>query len=103
MYRSGLVDTLVTHANMKGLGLTPLFRDRRGFMPPQLKTKLFRKFVKTCHELDLNGWGLGQTGTGNGFHLHNIISLLANIRILNGNFCFNGFRIAHLDFDVDQL
>ena len=23
---------------MKGLGLTPLFRDRRGFMPPQLKT-----------------------------------------------------------------
>ena len=39
MYRSGLVDTLVTHANMKGLGLTPLFGDRRGFMPPQLKTK----------------------------------------------------------------
>ena len=38
MYRSGLVDTLVTHANMKGLGLTPLFGDRRGFMPPQLKT-----------------------------------------------------------------
>ena len=27
-----------THANMKGLGLTPLFGDRRGFMPPQLKT-----------------------------------------------------------------
>ena len=24
---------------MKGLGLTPLFGDRRGFMPPQLKTK----------------------------------------------------------------
>ena len=23
---------------MKGLGLTPLFGDRRGFMPPQLKT-----------------------------------------------------------------
>ena len=39
MYRSGLVDTLVTHANMKGFGLTPLFGDRRGFMPPQLKTK----------------------------------------------------------------
>ena len=39
MYRSGLVDTLVTHANMKGLGLTPIFGDRRGFMPPQLKTK----------------------------------------------------------------
>ena len=30
---------LVTHANMKGFGLTPLFGDRRGFMPPQLKTK----------------------------------------------------------------
>ena len=26
--------------------------------------------MKTCHELDLNGWGLGQTGTGNGFHLN---------------------------------
>ena len=39
MYRSGLVDTLVTHANMKGLGLTPLLGDHRGFMPPQLKTK----------------------------------------------------------------
>ena len=39
MYRSGLVDTLVTHANMKGLGLTPSLGDRRGFMPPQLKTK----------------------------------------------------------------
>ena len=30
---------LVTHANMKGFGLTPLFGDRRGYMPPQLKTK----------------------------------------------------------------
>ena len=39
MYRLGLVDTLVTHANMKGFGLTPLFEDRRSFMPPQLKTK----------------------------------------------------------------
>ena len=39
MYRSGLVDTFVTHAKMKGLGLIPLFGDRRGFMPPQLKTK----------------------------------------------------------------
>ena len=38
MYRSGLVDTLVTHANMKGLGRTPSLGDRRGFMPPQLKT-----------------------------------------------------------------
>ena len=39
MYRLGLVDKLAAHANMKGLGLTPLFGDRRGFMPPQLKTK----------------------------------------------------------------
>ena len=38
MYRSGLVNTLVTHANMKGFGLTPLFGDCRGYMPPQLKT-----------------------------------------------------------------
>ena len=30
--------TFRTHANMKGLGLTPLFGDRRGFMPPQVKT-----------------------------------------------------------------
>ena len=40
MYRLGLVDMLVTHANMNGFGLTPLFGDRRGYMPPQLKTKL---------------------------------------------------------------
>ena len=39
MYRWGLVDTLDTHANMKVLGLTPLFGNRRGFMLPQLKTK----------------------------------------------------------------
>ena len=37
MYRSGLVNILVTHANVKGLGLTPLFGDQRGFMPPYLK------------------------------------------------------------------
>ena len=30
---------LVTHANMKEFGLTPLFGDRCGYMPPQLKTK----------------------------------------------------------------
>ena len=28
---------LVTHANMKGFGLTPLFGHRRGYMPPHLK------------------------------------------------------------------
>ena len=37
MYRLGVVDTLVTHANMTGFGLTPLFGDRRGYRPPQLK------------------------------------------------------------------
>ena len=30
---------LVTHANIKGFGLTPVSGDRRGFMPPLLKTK----------------------------------------------------------------
>ena len=40
MCTSGLVDTLVTHAKMKGLGLTHLFGDHRGFMPPQLKTTI---------------------------------------------------------------
>ena len=31
---------MLTHglSNMKGFGLTPSFGDRRGFMPPQLKT-----------------------------------------------------------------
>ena len=28
---------MVAHANIKELGLTPLFGDRRGVMPPQLK------------------------------------------------------------------
>ena len=45
MYRSRLVDTLVTHANIKGVGLTPLSENRRGYMPPLLKTK-------TKHDLD---------------------------------------------------
>ena len=39
MYRLGLVDMLVTHANIKGFSLTSLSGVRRGFMPPQLKTK----------------------------------------------------------------
>ena len=46
MFRSGLVNTLVTHANIKGFGLTPLSGDRRGYMPPLLKinkTKSRRK------------------------------------------------------------
>ena len=41
VYRSGLVDTLVTHANMRR---TPLFRDCRGFMPPY-KTKYLKKIT----------------------------------------------------------
>ena len=39
MFRSGLVDMLVTHANKEGFGLTPLSGDRRGYMLPLLKTK----------------------------------------------------------------
>jgi hypothetical protein len=39
MFRLGLVNTLVTHANIKGFGLTPLSGERRGYMPPLLKTK----------------------------------------------------------------
>ena len=38
MYRLGLVNKLVTHANAKGFGLTSLSGVCRGFMPPQLKT-----------------------------------------------------------------
>ena len=58
MYRSGLVDTLVSHANMKGLGLTPLFGDRPGFMPSQLKTKQSfwqsnATFLKLCFLFDM--------------------------------------------------
>ena len=34
---------LVTHANIKGFGLTPLSEDRRGYMPPLLKTKKQRR------------------------------------------------------------
>ena len=37
---------LVTHANIKGFGLTPLSVDRCGYMPPLLKTKqAFQDFV----------------------------------------------------------
>ena len=39
MFRSGLVDTLVTHANIKEFEPTPLSGDHRGYMPPLLKTK----------------------------------------------------------------
>ena len=46
MYRSGLVDNLLTHTNMKGLGITPLFGDRHGFMPPQLKTNKNKNSTK---------------------------------------------------------
>ena len=39
MYRSGLVDTLVTHANTKGFGLTSLSGVSHA-MPPQFKKKM---------------------------------------------------------------
>ena len=38
MYRSGLVDSLVTPANTKGFDLTALSGVRRDVMPPQLKS-----------------------------------------------------------------
>ena len=44
MYRSVLVDKLVTHVNTKGFGLTSLSGFRRGFMPLQLKTKTKQSF-----------------------------------------------------------
>ena len=65
MYRSGLVDMLVTHANMKGLGLTPLFGDRRCFMPPQLKTNKQNK-VSTFATGQRKGCLLFITGTFTG-------------------------------------
>ena len=59
MYRLGLVNTLDTHANMKGFGLTPLYGDRRGYMPPQLKImrlKVNPKLrAKTCQKLFVMG------------------------------------------------
>ena len=39
MFRSGLVNTLVTHANKKVFGLASLSGAHRGYMPPRLKTK----------------------------------------------------------------
>ena len=44
MFRLGLVDMLVTHANIKWFGLTPLSGDRHGYMTPLLKTKTRRYF-----------------------------------------------------------
>ena len=46
MFRSGLVDTLVTHANMKGFGLASLSGARRCYMPPQLKFSFSEKIVR---------------------------------------------------------
>ena len=53
MYRLGLVDTLVTHTNIEWFGLTPLSGDRRGYIPPLLKTKqssVLKKGVKQRFE-----------------------------------------------------
>ena len=38
MFRLVLFEALVTYANKEGFGLTPLSGDRRGYMPPLLKT-----------------------------------------------------------------
>ena len=62
MYRYGLVDTLVTHANTKWFDLTSLSGVRRGFLPPQLKTKQKHypehyppkeKVLESAHDRDL--------------------------------------------------
>ena len=56
MFWSGLVNRLVTNANIKGFGLTPLSGDRRGYMPPLLKTKqetMMKKYL---------GWSLYFSG-----------------------------------------
>ena len=45
LLRLGLVETLVTHANIKGFGITPLSGDCRGYMPTLLKTKHQFTFV----------------------------------------------------------
>ena len=49
MYRSGLVNTLVTHTNIEGFGLTPLSRDRPGYMP-LLKFENNKKNRNLFHE-----------------------------------------------------
>ena len=55
MFRLGLVDTLVTLANIKGFGLTPLSGDHRGYMPPLLQTKTKQnKFVLV--QISVKGW-----------------------------------------------
>ena len=57
MYRSVLVDTLVTHTNIEGFGLTPLSGDHHGYMPPLLKTKqTFMRPTLYCfvHSSNLN-------------------------------------------------
>ena len=51
MFRLGLVDTLVTHANIKGFGLTPLSGDRRGYLAPLLKTKKTSKYQASILDL----------------------------------------------------
>ena len=48
---ASLVNTLVTHANMKVL--TPLFGDRRGLMPPQLR--LMKKNKKNSYQEAVEG------------------------------------------------
>ena len=66
---------------MKGLGLTPFFGDRRGFMPPQLKTKqnkkmcqkqlsknVSKKFVRKCVKNQENtGYNIRQEHQGTHF------------------------------------
>ena len=56
MFRLELVNTLVTHANIKGFGLTPLFGDRLGIYASSFKKKHFMGLVgkKVLYFLDNN-------------------------------------------------
>ena len=57
MFRSGMVDKLVTHANIEEFGLTPLSGDRSGYMPLLLKTKMmpsYKAWIKNGLSVSLN-------------------------------------------------
>ena len=73
MFRLGPVKTLVTHANIKGFGRTPLLGDRRGFMLPQLKTN--RKEIGLTALDWLRPGELQEVPPKNGYFQINFISL----------------------------
>ena len=85
MYRSGLVDMLVTHANMTGLGRTPLLGDHRGFMPPQLKTKQTNTNTDPCFQNKNSGCRLtGRERTTWSFWHHLSFPIVVLLACLHG-------------------